>query len=317
MQTQPSPTYTVSPQLLAREDFQAACRERDFGAVFRMMRKYDGVSQDKISSPVEGLSQSRMSKIMSDKERITTIDVIERIADALHIPGSYLRLAPLDWEENDTPTDLSIVAATTPPAQAQAQEPAGEVIDRRLSVVIDVAPDGAVTLNYQQELFNGSSVPFTRLTRELWFEHTSGPLTIDSLPLVEDDENARNLIIRKIHQSTLNATYACQIYPAVQPGESATVAYTCTGGRFVDAHYWRQAVVVPTTELRMRLVHHGISQLTDCSGLEERPDGSELSVADSIAWTRTGDAVVVELTRRDLDINQALTLRWDFARATA
>ena len=116
----------------------------------------------------------------------------------------------------------------------------------------------------------------------------------------------------------LNATYACQIFPAVQPGESATVAYTCTGGRFVDAFYWCQAVVVPTKELRMRLVHHGIRQPTDCSGLEEGPDGSELSVADSIAWTRADDAVVVvELTRRDLEINQALTLRWDFARATA
>ena len=83
----------------------------------------------------------------------------------------------------------------------------------------------------------------------------------------------------------------------------------------MDAFYWRQAVVVPTSELRMRLVHHGIRQLTDCSGLEERPDGSELSVADSIAWTRADDAVVVELTRRNLEINQALTLRWDFARA--
>jgi hypothetical protein len=40
-------------------------------------------------------------------------------------------------------------------------------------------------------------------------------------------------------------------------------------------------------------------------------------VADSIAWNRTDDAVVVELTRRDLEINQAVTLRWDFARATA
>jgi hypothetical protein len=38
MPTQSSATYTVSPQLLAREDFRSACRERDFGEVFRLMR---------------------------------------------------------------------------------------------------------------------------------------------------------------------------------------------------------------------------------------------------------------------------------------
>jgi len=78
MQTQSSPTYAVSPELLAREDFKAACLDRNFREVFRLMRKYDGVSQDRMSSPVEGLTQSRISRIMRDKERITTVDVIER-----------------------------------------------------------------------------------------------------------------------------------------------------------------------------------------------------------------------------------------------
>jgi hypothetical protein len=275
------------------------------------MRKYDGVSQDKISAPA-GLSQSRISRIMRKKERITTVDVIERIADSLCIPGTYLRLAPRKWEENAPTADLSVVHDGPP---VVVREPVGELIDRRLSLDIDVAPDGAVTVNYRQELFNGGSVPFTRLTRELWFEHTAGPLVIAALPVDEDDPDARNLIIKKIHQSTLNAHYACQVFPAVQPGESATIAYTCTGGRFVDAFYWRQSVLVPTEELRMRLVHHGIRQLTECAGIEERADGSELSVADSIAWNRTDAVVVVELTRRNLAINQAVTLRWDFARA--
>ena len=63
-------------------------------------------------------------------------------------------------------------------------------------------------------------------------------------------------------------------------------------------------------------MHHAIRQLTECAGIEERADGSELSVADSIAWKRTDDAAV-ELARKDLAINQALTLRWDFARADA
>jgi hypothetical protein len=53
MQPQSSLTHTVSPQLLARADFRAASRERDFGEVFRLMAKYDGVSQDKMPSPTD------------------------------------------------------------------------------------------------------------------------------------------------------------------------------------------------------------------------------------------------------------------------
>lgn len=310
MQTQSSPTYTVSPHVLAREDFQAACRERNFAEVFRLMRQYDGVSQDRMSSPIAGLGQSRMSRIMSGKERITSFDLILRIADSLHIPGHFFELAPRPWEEDVL--DLSVTHDTPP---AEVRRPVGELIDRRLSLDIDVAPGGAVTLNYRQELFNGSDVPFTRLIRELWFEHASGPLLIEAVPADEQDENARNLMIKKVHQSKLNAHYTCQVLPAVQPGESATIAYTCTGGQFVDAFYWRQSVLVPTDELRMRLTHRGIRQLTECAAIEERADGSELSVADSIAWKRTDDAVVVELVRKDLAVNQALLLRWDFARA--
>ena len=66
----------------------------------------------------------------------------------------------------------------------------------------------------------------------------------------------------------------------------------------------------------MRLTRDGIRQFTDCTRIEERANDSELSVADPIAWYRTDD-VVVELTRKNLAINQAQTLRWDFARATA
>lgn len=322
MQLQTRSSYTVSASLLARDDFHTACRARDFGRLFRLMKKYDGASQDRIASTIDGLTQSRVSKIMRGQDRIAAMDVIERIADSLRIPGGYLRLAPRDWEETSDeatfadarPTPL---AATPRSSPALVRAAAGELIDRCLSLDITVAADGAVTLDYHQELFNGGAVPFTRLTREVWFEHTSGPLTIEALPLDEDDEDARNLIIKKIHHSRLNAHYACSIFPAVQPGEAATIAYTCTGGRFVDAFYWRQSVLVPTKELRMRLHHQGVRQLTECAGIEERADGSELSVADSMAWRRTDDGVVVELTRRDLLVNQAVTLRWDIARATA
>ncbi len=90
--------YTVSERLLSRDDMRATLAARDFGAAFRLMRKYDGASQNRIASGVEGLSQSRVSKIMRGEDRIATLDLIERIADALRIPGALLGLASRPWE---------------------------------------------------------------------------------------------------------------------------------------------------------------------------------------------------------------------------
>ncbi|ETA04000.1 putative kinase [Frankia sp. CcI6] len=101
MTADPQPTwqrYTVSPELLARADMAEALRTRDFGAAFLLMRKWDHVSQDRIASSIEGFSQSRVSRIASGKARVEDVDVIERIADGLHIPGIMIGLAPRPWE---------------------------------------------------------------------------------------------------------------------------------------------------------------------------------------------------------------------------
>jgi peptide deformylase len=90
--------YRVSPDLLARAEFRAACAARDFRMVFRLMKKYDGASQNRIASPVEGLSQSRVSRIMQGEDHIARLSLIERIADALRIPGAYFHLAARPWE---------------------------------------------------------------------------------------------------------------------------------------------------------------------------------------------------------------------------
>jgi predicted kinase len=90
--------YTVSPELLAREDMAAALRARDFGAAFLLMRKWDHVSQDRIASSVEGFSQPRVSRIVNSKAQVEEVEVVERIADGLRIPGRMVGLAPRPWE---------------------------------------------------------------------------------------------------------------------------------------------------------------------------------------------------------------------------
>jgi len=299
--------YTVAAETLARDEKRAALRARDFGAVFRLMKKWDGASQDRIASPVEGLTQSRVSRIMRGEDRIMSLELIERIADAHHIPGALLGLAPRPWESPATAPAARTEPAT--PAASAASAPAGEIVERSLQIDIEVDPDGWATLTYRHELHNGGPDPLTRIARELWFEETNGPLTIE--PVAYDE---RNVIIQRVHDTPLNARFACQIFPAVQHGESTTIGYRATGGRFVYDHYWRQSITRPTDEFLIRLRHHGISMLTRCTASEERPDGSEISATDGLSWQRDGDDIVIELARRHLRANQSVTLRWDTHR---
>ncbi|WP_131764612.1 helix-turn-helix domain-containing protein [Candidatus Protofrankia californiensis] len=325
---QPAPPYTASPELLARDEFRAACETLDFQTIFRLMRKYDGASQDRVSSPVPGLTQSRVSRVMSGETRITSLDLVQRIADALRIPGAYFRLAPRPWESMEPVTVAEPASVATPTSPVIPSQPAagttstasvtppaggtvGDVEDRSLTIDIEVADDGWATLTYRHELYNATATPFTRLNRELWFETTNGPLQIEALPSPD-----RNIIVQRIHDTKLSARFACQIFPAIQPGESAIVGYRSTGGRFVYDHYWRQSIVRPTGTLTIRLRHQGVTVLTRCTATEDRPDGSEISATDGLSFSRDETGVVIELTRRNLRPNQFVTLRWDTAHAT-
>lgn len=315
MQARTTAPYTVSPQLLAREDFRAACQARDFAELFRLMRKYDGASQDRISSPVEGLTQSRVSRIVRGTDHIAGLDLILRIADALRIPGAYFGLATRPWETDPAPdvpvTGTGQTGACVPSSSPSPAPPSqGQLVERRLAVDIDVDADGWARLTYAHELHNGTSTPFTRLSRELWFEHTKDVLDIQAVA-----GGDRSIIVQRIHDTRLNAKFACQIIPALQPGDSTVVGYTCTGGRFVYDHYWRQSVTHPTDELTIRLHHRGITSLTRCSALEERPDGSEISATESLSLRHEDEGITIALTHRNLMPNQSVTLRWDTARA--
>lgn len=312
--------YRVSARLLARDDFKAACAKRDIGEMFRLMQKWDGASQSRIAAPLEGFEQGRISRIMNGAERVRGIAVIERIVDALKIPGHYVGLARRPWETDDdvaiqVPADVTEVerAASTPYPPTPAQVPTvDDVIDNHMSVIIDAAPDGAVTLTYHHELHNVTSSPFTRLARQFWFKHAAGPLVVEPLPCPE-----RNVLVQRVHDVGLHVKFACQIFPAIQPGETAKIGYRCTGGRFVDELYWRQSVYRPTKQLSLSLRLHGATVLTGCSAVEERPDGSEVTATESLVWRRNEDGIVIDITRYDLRPNQSVTLRWEYPRATA
>ncbi|MGL4743935.1 MAG: hypothetical protein ACRCXL_06040 [Dermatophilaceae bacterium] len=173
---------------------------------------------------------------------------------------------------------------------------------------IDIAADGWATVTYRHELVNETNRPFSRLPREMWFETTRGNLELESLPTGSDKD--RRVMIQRVHDSASMTKFACQILPALMPGEATTIAYRAAAGRFVEDHYWRQSIVRPTAEFTMRLTHAGLDLLALCTASEELADGSEVSAADGLFWDSDDSGVVIGLSRQSLVSNQALTLRW-------
>ncbi|MFE1404933.1 helix-turn-helix domain-containing protein [Streptomyces sp. NPDC058770] len=87
----------LGPDVLDREDVRRALAEHDFAAVFALTKKWGGLSQNRIASACR-LTPGKVSTITSGRHRVTSFDVICRIADGLRIPGGLLGLAPRPWE---------------------------------------------------------------------------------------------------------------------------------------------------------------------------------------------------------------------------
>ncbi|MEU4422437.1 helix-turn-helix transcriptional regulator [Actinoplanes sp. NPDC024001] len=79
-----------------RPDMLAALQARDIAQTFRLIRQYAGMSQTAIGS-LTGMSQGKISEIMSGNQRVIALAVFERIADGLGLPDTAraaLGLAP-------------------------------------------------------------------------------------------------------------------------------------------------------------------------------------------------------------------------------
>ncbi|GAA2607565.1 hypothetical protein SMC26_17865 [Actinomadura fulvescens] len=189
---------------------------------------------------------------------------------------------------------------------AQFANLAGNVVELSMSADIDIDPDGWSRVTYRHHLLNLCDKPMSRLAREVWFENTEAKLRI--VPISDPDHR---VMIQRVHDTANLSKFACQISPPIQPGESATVGFTCEGGQFLEDHYWRQSVHRYLRHYSLRIRHQGAGQLLRCWATEEEPNGSENSAEDDLVWDYEGDDVVMTLTRTHLRPNQALTLRWD------
>lgn len=128
-------------ELLVSAEWLAACRQRDFAQVFRLVKVKAGIYPSRIAV-LCGMTPSRVGEIMAGRRSLAHIDVIERVADGLRIPGAQLGLAHRPWE---VPTPVRKPARVTDRGEQSvtesnpAQLPAA-AIDDLLTLV-----DGKIT----------------------------------------------------------------------------------------------------------------------------------------------------------------------------
>lgn len=92
------PSQAALPaRVLERADMQEALDRRDFGTVFRLARKWGGVSYSKIAEACD-IKSERVGVLARGEGAITTYDKILQVCDALRIPGHTLGLLPRPWE---------------------------------------------------------------------------------------------------------------------------------------------------------------------------------------------------------------------------
>jgi hypothetical protein len=147
---------------------------------------------------------------------------------------------------------------------------AGNIVELDTTIDIDVANDGQARLSYSHELLNLSNRPLTKVAKELWFEHMTSPLVITP---VSDPQH--RVAIQRVHDTATLANFACQVSPAIRPGEAGVVGCACEGMRFLEDHYWRHQVMRFTRHLTIQLRHRGGRQLAVCAAVEEHVDGAE------------------------------------------
>ncbi|WP_404959538.1 helix-turn-helix domain-containing protein [Streptomyces sp. 147326] len=90
-------TKELPASLLIDPEMTDACHVRDFARIFRLVKTRAGMYPSMIARLCE-LTPSRVGEVIAGQRQLLHMDVIERIADGLRIPGHMLGLARRQWE---------------------------------------------------------------------------------------------------------------------------------------------------------------------------------------------------------------------------
>ncbi|MFE7132762.1 helix-turn-helix domain-containing protein [Streptomyces sp. NPDC057638] len=109
----------VPPELWRRPDIRHALSTHDMGAFLRSFRKHTGTSQSTIGART-GLAQSDISAIERGIRRVTSAEVLARIATGLNIPPHLLALTTTDQAAAGfTPTSPPSTTMVSPAADQE------------------------------------------------------------------------------------------------------------------------------------------------------------------------------------------------------
>lgn len=114
----PDRPQELPARLLTDPGMINACRIRDFGRVFRLVKTKAGIYPSMIARRCN-LTPSRVGEVIAGRRQLQHIDVIERIADGLRIPGHMLGLARRPWE---TPQALVGTERQAPEGQPETKK---------------------------------------------------------------------------------------------------------------------------------------------------------------------------------------------------
>jgi tetratricopeptide (TPR) repeat protein len=103
----------IPPGFWERAEVRRALRNRDMGMIFQLVKQSAGLSNIRLGAAV-GLTQGRISEVISGTRRIAATHVFERIADGLEMPDSARLLLGLSPRN---------AAAATRPASTRRARP--------------------------------------------------------------------------------------------------------------------------------------------------------------------------------------------------
>lgn len=98
--TEPEP---IPAELFKDPSLRAVLEQRDIARVFIYL-SHRGISQRRIAA-LTGQSQSEISEIIAGR-KVTSVEVLERIADGLRVPRGWLGVA---YEGSGQPTAANVV----------------------------------------------------------------------------------------------------------------------------------------------------------------------------------------------------------------
>lgn len=122
------PADYLARDVLARSDFAGACSTRDLGEVLRIAKQWGGIgfTASHLARRCE-LTVSRVQDYINGRVQAQRVEVFERVADGLHIPGAMFDLAPRPWEDN---ADQSGAEASATRSVRSAEEGEAAVLRR-------------------------------------------------------------------------------------------------------------------------------------------------------------------------------------------